>query len=145
MLQHKGIALLLIAQITVSAQQCEAPTIATITKRSPVSERVNLFLSLFQGRPDVYARRGESKNGRSGYSPFPLDFFGSPLDLSAGATCSRWPSVAEVARFSVSNCSGSLSTLGGEREEPLGCSALLNTRTLYFRFIRHCGCIPSLS
>jgi superfamily II DNA or RNA helicase len=33
-------------------------------------EKINLFLSLFRGRTDVFAKRWESaKNGRSGYSP----------------------------------------------------------------------------
>lgn len=40
-----------------------------ITKRSPMSEKIALFHALFQGRPDVFAHRWESKNGRSGYSP----------------------------------------------------------------------------
>ena len=33
-----------------------------------VSQKVELFKGLFQGRPDVYAYRWESPNGRSGYS-----------------------------------------------------------------------------
>ncbi len=41
----------------------------TVTKRTPMHEKIALFLSLFQGRPDVYARRWESKADRSGYSP----------------------------------------------------------------------------
>ena len=45
----------------------EASTDTVITKRSPLPEKVALSLSLFQGRPDVYARRWERKNGRSGY------------------------------------------------------------------------------
>ena len=40
-----------------------------VSKRSPLSDRIALFLSLFQGRRDVYARRWESRNGRCGYSP----------------------------------------------------------------------------
>ena len=40
-----------------------------VSKRSPLADRIDLFLSLFQGRPDVYAHRWESRNGRSGYSP----------------------------------------------------------------------------
>ena len=40
-----------------------------VSKRSPLSDKIALFMSLFQGRPDVYARRWESRNGRCGYSP----------------------------------------------------------------------------
>lgn len=60
----------------------EAPTVAvsdeppqddpvspTVSKHSPLSDKATLFMSLFQGRRDVYARRWESRNGRSGYSP----------------------------------------------------------------------------
>ena len=41
----------------------------TVTKRSAFCEKTALYLSMFQGRTDVYARRWESRNGRSGYSP----------------------------------------------------------------------------
>lgn len=41
----------------------------TVTKRSAFCEKAALYLSMFQGRTDVYARRWESRNGRSGYSP----------------------------------------------------------------------------
>lgn len=40
-----------------------------VFKRSPLSDKIALFMSLFRGRQDVYARRWESRNGRSGYSP----------------------------------------------------------------------------
>ena len=40
-----------------------------VTKRSPMPEKIALFRTLFQGRPDIYARRWESKTGRIGYSP----------------------------------------------------------------------------
>ena len=39
------------------------------SKRSPLSDKIALFMSLFQGRQDVCARRWESRNGRAGYSP----------------------------------------------------------------------------
>ncbi len=32
------------------------------------TKQINLFMSLFKGRTDVYARRWE-KNGKNGYSP----------------------------------------------------------------------------
>lgn len=36
---------------------------------APVEDKIELFLSYFKGRPDIYPFRWESKNGRSGYSP----------------------------------------------------------------------------
>ena len=42
----------------------------TINKRSDPGEKVRLFMSLFRGRDDVYAKRWENKAKRTaGYSP----------------------------------------------------------------------------
>lgn len=42
----------------------------TVNHKSPASQKIELFLSLFSGRPDVYARRWVNhKKGTSGYSP----------------------------------------------------------------------------
>jgi len=42
----------------------------TMDKQSPPAEKVNLFISLFKGREDVFATRWENcKKGTSGYSP----------------------------------------------------------------------------
>jgi hypothetical protein len=40
-----------------------------VTNNSPPQEKIALFRSLFKGREDVYPRRWQSKNGKSGYSP----------------------------------------------------------------------------
>ncbi|HYF91512.1 MAG TPA: DEAD/DEAH box helicase family protein [Symbiobacteriaceae bacterium] len=40
-----------------------------ITQRSSAEAKVALFRSIFRGREDVYARRWERPDGRSGYSP----------------------------------------------------------------------------
>lgn len=48
-----------------------------VTKSSSMAEKAVLFLSLFQGRWDVYAHRWEGKNGRAGYKP---SSFGKPVD-----------------------------------------------------------------
>jgi len=43
---------------------------AKVTKDSPADEKISLFLSLFMGRRDIYARRWESfRTGKSGYMP----------------------------------------------------------------------------
>jgi|GEM_PF-659978 len=40
-----------------------------INKVSPPDKKIDLFMSLFQGRKDVYAHRWKNKNGNTGYSP----------------------------------------------------------------------------
>jgi superfamily II DNA or RNA helicase len=69
--------LLLEHHITVAAPAPESP--APAAKSEPVDapaaiaergrKRIALFRSLFRGREDVYARRWERPDGRSGYSP----------------------------------------------------------------------------
>lgn len=48
------------------------PAGPTLTRQSPLGERVALLRSLFRGREDVYARRWESPDGRAGYVPAAL-------------------------------------------------------------------------
>ncbi|MCD8294048.1 MAG: DEAD/DEAH box helicase family protein [Clostridia bacterium] len=40
-----------------------------VTAASPMEDKLELFRSLFKGRPDVFAKRWQSKAGKSGYSP----------------------------------------------------------------------------
>ena len=40
-----------------------------ITGQPDPAEKIRLFMSLFKGRDDVYAKRWESKNGKVGYVP----------------------------------------------------------------------------
>ena len=47
----------------------DAAAVSAVSKRSLMADKITLFMSLFQGRADVYARRWEGKNGRAGYSP----------------------------------------------------------------------------
>ncbi|WP_348982951.1 hypothetical protein [Desulfosporosinus sp. FKA] len=44
-----------------------------VTNSSFPQEKINLFLSLFRGRDDVYAKRWQNKEGKSGYSPVCLN------------------------------------------------------------------------
>ncbi|MEW5841943.1 MAG: DEAD/DEAH box helicase family protein [Bacteroidota bacterium] len=39
------------------------------TKNFKAEEKIKLFMSLFKGRDDVYAKRWQNKEGKSGYSP----------------------------------------------------------------------------
>ncbi|OUR81338.1 DNA/RNA helicase, partial [Colwellia psychrerythraea] len=50
-------------------QQDEQLLANNFNQYAPVENKVELFLSYFKGRPDIYPFRWESKNGRSGYSP----------------------------------------------------------------------------
>ncbi len=69
LLEAHGIEVPGAAAKTSSTESPVDPVILKASKRSPIADKIALFMSLFQGRPDVYARRWESKNGRSGYSP----------------------------------------------------------------------------
>jgi hypothetical protein len=40
-----------------------------LNNSSPPEDKIKLFMSLFRGRDDVYAKRWENKKGESGYSP----------------------------------------------------------------------------
>jgi len=40
-----------------------------LNEELPPHEKIRLFISLFAGRPDVYAKRWENRQGKSGYSP----------------------------------------------------------------------------
>ncbi|MHB1688845.1 MAG: TOTE conflict system archaeo-eukaryotic primase domain-containing protein [Ignavibacteriaceae bacterium] len=43
--------------------------ISAITQNSKSNEKIKLFMSLFKGRDDVYAKRWQNKEGKSGYAP----------------------------------------------------------------------------
>ncbi|MGE4273729.1 MAG: DEAD/DEAH box helicase family protein [Desulfitobacterium sp.] len=44
-----------------------------VTNNSSPQEKISLFKSLFRGRDDVYAKRWQNKEGKSGYSPVCLN------------------------------------------------------------------------
>lgn len=44
-------------------------TQTSVHEKSKPSEKIKLFMSLFRGRNDVYAKRWTNKKGISGYSP----------------------------------------------------------------------------
>lgn len=45
----------------------------SVSNQSSPQSKIDLFMSLFRGRDDVYAKRWESKDGRTGYSPVCLN------------------------------------------------------------------------
>ena len=44
-----------------------------LNNQSSPEEKINLYLSLFKGRKDVYAKRWEKADGKSGYTPVCLN------------------------------------------------------------------------
>lgn len=60
-----------------------------ITKKAPVEDKINLYLSLFKGNKDVFAKRWESKYGKSGYSPVCENEWVSGLCNKAQVKCSQ--------------------------------------------------------
>ena len=69
LLRTHGIPLPTTAQNADATAELNTSSPPVVTKGSPMAEKTALFLSLFQGRSDVFARRWEGKNGRAGYSP----------------------------------------------------------------------------
>lgn len=54
-------------------QPVEAVKPGHVTNSSFPEDKINLFMSLFKGRDDVYAKRWQNKEGKSGYSPVCLN------------------------------------------------------------------------
>jgi hypothetical protein len=62
----------------------------SVTARSDVADKVRLFMSLFRGRNDVYARRWEGKKSdKSGYSPVCLNEWKAGACQKPRDTCAR--------------------------------------------------------
>ncbi len=53
------------ASVDISVDGADKP----VSHYSPISDKIELFMSLFKGRSDVYAQKWYSKKGTSGYSP----------------------------------------------------------------------------
>ena len=64
-------------QISANDADCEivAETIEYFINENITQEQVDLFITLFHGRTDVYARRFISKAGNVGYSPVCSNFW----------------------------------------------------------------------
>ena len=68
--EHDGCKVIRFRHIDDINAPAEPPPSSTITKLSDPTTKIKLFLSLFAGRTDVYAKRWEStRNGKSGYVP----------------------------------------------------------------------------
>lgn len=73
-------------EVVVKELQGENPDTGLINY-SDSSEKVKLFMSLFKGRDDVYAKRWQSKDGRSGYTPVCLNEWKSGLCRKPTVKC----------------------------------------------------------
>ena len=73
----------------IIAQQTGAEVLSPgISKNADEKEKIRLFMSLFKGRDDVYARRWENnKKGTSGYSPYCLNEWKTGLCAKPKRTC----------------------------------------------------------
>ncbi|MDA3880221.1 MAG: hypothetical protein PF436_07535 [Prolixibacteraceae bacterium] len=72
--------------------QDDAVTSSTINKFSSPDEKINLYLSLFIGRTDVYAKRWENKKkDKSGYSPVCTNEWIPGLCNKPKVKCSQCP------------------------------------------------------
>lgn len=71
-------------------QSSAEPCSPTICNRSESAEKIRLFMSLFKGRDDVYARRWENKKkGTSGYSPACLNEWKQGVCGKPKVACSK--------------------------------------------------------
>ena len=60
-------------QAVVAEEITQIKLISGINQSSEAKEKINILLSLFDGRTDVYAKRWQNKTGKSGYSPVCLN------------------------------------------------------------------------
>jgi hypothetical protein len=65
---------------------------SVINNKSDSTSKINLFMSLFKGRQDVYAIRWENKKkGTSGYSPVCLNQWQAGLCVKPKVPCAKCP------------------------------------------------------
>lgn len=68
----------------------EKTTITPITHQSDSTEKIKLFMSLFRGRDDVYAKRWDNeKKGKSGYSPVCQNLWQIGLCIKPKGSCAK--------------------------------------------------------
>jgi len=53
----------------IITQSKQFHSIKQVINTSSPQDKINLFMSLFRGREDVYAKKWQSKEGKTGYSP----------------------------------------------------------------------------
>jgi hypothetical protein len=60
-----------------------------INQNSSPGEKIKLFISLYKGREDVYAKRWQNKNGKSGYAPACFNEWKHGLCIKPKIKCSE--------------------------------------------------------
>ena len=76
-------------RLTSGCLSATQPSHSTVDRNSPAFEKVELFMSLFKARPDVYARRwANHKKGTSGYSPACAHEWHKGICLKPNVKCS---------------------------------------------------------
>jgi len=61
------------SQEEISQEAAEEKLSSNLNSPTDPMEKIRLFMSLFKGRDDVYAKRWENREGRSGYAPVCLN------------------------------------------------------------------------
>ncbi|MEJ2110481.1 MAG: DEAD/DEAH box helicase family protein [Acidobacteriota bacterium] len=75
---------------SLTAEQTDHSPDSILSNSSDASEKIGLFMSLFRGRDDVYAKRWENrKKGTSGYSPVCLNEWIVGVCVKPKSPCSR--------------------------------------------------------
>lgn len=71
-------------------QSTDKNGLSDVNSKSDTLSKINLFMSLFKGRDDVYAKRWENKNkGTSGYSPVCLNQWRKGVCGKPEISCSK--------------------------------------------------------
>ena len=80
------------------AKSAPVPQIPMVDNASDPEAKIQLFMSLFKGRNDVYARRWENLNkGTKGYSPVCMNEWKSGLCNKPAIPCSKCKHTAYAA------------------------------------------------
>jgi len=86
-LPPRGTSLFGIDPPAMDTQNKDSETV--LCSRSSPPEKIKLFMSLFRGRNDVYAKRWQNKKGQSGYSPVCLNEWVYGLCCKPKVKCSE--------------------------------------------------------
>lgn len=95
-------------------------------RNSSIKEKVNLYMSIFRGREDVYAKRWEGKDGKSGYSPVCLNQWVKGICKKPHIKCSA----CDVTKYAKLDDKAIDKHLRGN--EVLGLFPMLKDETCYF-------------
>lgn len=109
-----------------SLQEIEFNQQSKINNTSTPEEKIMLFMSLFKGRNDVYAKRWENKVGKAGYSPVCINEWKKWICNKPRVKCSQ----CENRKYAEFNFDAINRHLRGK--EVLGVYPMLEDETCYF-------------